>query len=134
VLAGHTHRNAIVPRRSAAGGYWLITTASVVDWPQQWRMLRLVRTAGGGLALETWMVDHTGRPNDEGDLAGLARDLAYLDPQGGRPAEAEGSATARNVRLHLPARALRAPLRPGRPRALPPPAPEPTLGAGDTVT
>ena len=91
VLAGHTHRNAIVPRRSAAGGYWLITTASIIDWPQQWRALRLVQTAGGGVALETWMVDHTGRPNDEGSLAGIARDLAFLDPQGGRPRACRGS-------------------------------------------
>ena len=133
VLAGHTHRNAIVARRTPAGGYWLITTASIVDWPQQWRALRLVETAGGGLALETWMVDHTGRPNDEGDLAGIARDLAFLDPQGGRPARAAGPPSARNARLHLPARALRAPARPGRPRPLPPPRAEATLGAGDTV-
>lgn len=133
VLAGHTHRNAIAARRSRAGGYWLITTASVVDWPQQWRVLRLVETRGAGLALETWMVDHTGRPNDEGDLAGIARDLAFLDPQGGRPARAAGPHAARNVRLFLPPRPIRAPARPGRPRPLPPPRAQATLGAGDTV-
>ena len=133
VLAGHTHRNAIVPRRSAAGGYWLITTASIIDWPQQWRALRLVQTAGGGVALETWMVDHTGRPNDEGSLAGIARDLAFLDPQGGRPADAAGPPTARNVRLFLPPRAPRPPARPGTPRALPPPTAPERLGAGDAV-
>jgi 3',5'-cyclic AMP phosphodiesterase CpdA len=133
VLAGHTHRNAIVPRRSRAGGYWLITTASIVDWPQQWRALRLVQTAGGGVAIETWMADHAGRPNDEASLAGIARDLAFLDPQGGRPAHAAGPPTARNVRLHLPARPRRAPVRPGTPRALPPATAPTRLGAGDTV-
>jgi 3',5'-cyclic AMP phosphodiesterase CpdA len=133
VLAGHTHRNAIAPRRSRAGGYWLITTASIIDWPQQWRALRLVQTAGGGVALETWMVDHTGRPNDEGSLAGIARDLAFLDPQGGRPAHAAGPPTARNVRLFLPPRAPRAPATPGTPRALPPPTAPERLGAGDAV-
>jgi 3',5'-cyclic AMP phosphodiesterase CpdA len=133
VLAGHTHRNAIAPRRSAAGGYWLITTASIIDWPQQWRALRLVQTAGGGVALETWMVDHTGRPNDEGSLAGIARDLAFLDPQGGRPAHAAGPPTARNVRLFLPPRAPRAPATLGTPRALPPPTAPERLGAGDAV-
>jgi hypothetical protein len=132
VLAGHTHRNAIEPRRSRAGGYWLITTASIVDWPQQWRALRLVETAGG-VALETWMVDHTGRPGDEGDLAGIARDLAFLDPQGGRPGNAAGPPAARNVRLHLPRRAPRAPRRPGIPRPLPSALPPTRLGAGDTV-
>jgi 3',5'-cyclic AMP phosphodiesterase CpdA len=133
VLAGHTHRNAVAPRRSPAGGYWEITTASIVDWPQQWRALRLVETRGGGVALETWMVDHTGRPRDESSLAGIARDLAFLDPQGGRPARAAGPPGSRNVRLHLPARPLRAPRRPGRPRALPPQAAPQRLGAGDAV-
>jgi hypothetical protein len=133
VVAGHTHRNAIVPRRSPAGGYWLITTASIVDWPQQWRSLRLVETRGGAVALETWMVDHTGRPNDEGSLAGIARDLSFLDPQGGRPNHASGPPAARNVRLHLPARAPRPPRRPGVPRALPPEAAPERLGAGDSV-
>ncbi len=133
VIAGHTHRNAIEPRRTATGGYWLITTASIVDWPQQWRVLRLVETAGGGTALETWMVDHTGRTGDEGSLAGIARDLAFLDAQGGRPSGAAGPAAARNVRLHLPARAPRPPRVPGLPRALPDPAAPSELGAGDVV-
>ena len=109
VLCGHTHRNAIEPRRSGTGGYWLVTTASIVDFPQQWRALRLVATSSGGVALETWMVDHAGRPGDDGDLAAIARDLAFLDPQGGRPARAAGPPGARNVRLHLPVRPARAP-------------------------
>jgi len=134
VLAGHTHRNQVEPRRSVAGGYWLVTTSSIIDWPQQWRALRLVETAGGGVALETWMVDHAGRPNDEDSLAGIGRDLAFLDPQGGRPTHAAGPASVRNVRLHLPAgRRPRPPARPGVPRALPPATAPERLGAGDTV-
>lgn len=133
VIAGHTHRNAIEPRRTAAGGYWLITTASIVDWPQQWRALRLMETAGGGTAIETWMVDHMGRTGDEASLAGIARDLAFLDAQGGRPNRAAGPPSARNVRLHLPPRAPRPPRRPGVPRALPDPVAPTELGAGDTV-
>jgi 3',5'-cyclic AMP phosphodiesterase CpdA len=134
VLAGHTHRNTIEPRRGAAGGYWLVTTASIADFPQQWRALRLVATARGGVALETWMVDHAGRPGDEDDLAGVARDLAFLDPQGGRPANAAGPPSARNVRLHLPARPLRPPRRRPRLPALPPPTgPPAAAGAGDAL-
>ena len=132
VLAGHTHRNRIEPRRTRAGGYWNITTASIVDFPQQWRALRVVATAGGGVAIETWMGDHAGRPNDDEDLAGIARDLAFLDPQGGRPAHAAGPRRARNVRLHVPRRAVRPPR--WRP-ALPPLPPQPpaSFGAGDAL-
>lgn len=98
-IAGHTHRNSIVPRRTAAGGYWLITTDSVVDYPQQARAFRLVETAGGGVAIETWLVDHA---NDDG--GGVARQLAFLDAQGGRPQRFGGGRLDRNVRLYLPRR------------------------------
>jgi metallophosphoesterase (TIGR03767 family) len=137
VVAGHRHRNVIVPRRSAAGGYWLITTASLIDFPQQWRALRVVETGRGRVALETWLVDHPGRPNDPGDLAGIARDLAFLDAQGGRPAGAAGRRLDRNVRLHLPPRERRAPprraggARPGRPAQVP--TPPPSAGLGDNL-
>ena len=80
------------------------------------------------------MVDHTGRPNDEDSLAGIGRDLAFLDPQGGRPVRAGGAVGARNVRLHLPAgRRPRAPARPGVPRGLGREAAPERLGAGDAV-
>jgi hypothetical protein len=80
------------------------------------------------------MVDHSGRPNDEDDLAGIARDLAFLDPQGGRPARAAGPPSARNVRLHLSPRPLRPPRRRPRLPALPPPSAPPAMsGAGDAL-
>lgn len=95
-VSGHTHRHRIRPRRSASGGYWEIETASLADHPQQARMLRLVSTRGGGRALETWVVDHDGA-----GLAGIARELAFLDVQGGRPRNLEAGRRDRNVRLGL---------------------------------
>ncbi|MEJ7716268.1 MAG: metallophosphoesterase [Thermoleophilaceae bacterium] len=93
-VSGHTHTNSIRPRRSPAGGYWLIATASLTDYPQQARALKLVRTVGGGVAVETWMVDTA--PSRLGDTA---RDLSYLDAQGGRPQGNAGARRDRNVRL-----------------------------------
>jgi len=99
-LTGDTHRHEIRPVRTAAGGYWRITTSSLADWPQQGRMLRLVTGPDGARALETWAVDHAGGLDTE-DLAGAARQLSYLDAQGGRPNRFAGTRTDRNVRLWL---------------------------------
>jgi hypothetical protein len=97
VLSGHTHRNRIVPRPTAAGGYWLISTASLIDFPQQARALRIIRTTSGAPALQTWMLDHV----YPGDLGTIARELSYLDAQGGRPRGFAGLRRDRNAVLHL---------------------------------
>ena len=91
-LSGHTHRNQIAPR----SGYWLISTASLIDYPQQARAVRVVRTAGGGVAIQTWMLDHA----LPGDLGRIARELSYLDAQGGRPQGFAGGRLDRNVTLY----------------------------------
>jgi 3',5'-cyclic AMP phosphodiesterase CpdA len=96
-LAGDTHHNRIAPRRTRAGGYWLITTGSLADWPMQSRMLRLVPTMQG-VALQTWMLDTAGGPDT---LPGIARQLAYLDAQGGRPNGFAGTRRDQNAVLYL---------------------------------
>lgn len=95
-LNGHTHRNAISPRPTAAGGYWMITTASLIDYPQQARALSIRATASGGVAIHSWMLDHTA----DGTLGRIARQLSYLDAQGGRPQGFAGSPADRNVVLY----------------------------------
>jgi hypothetical protein len=93
---GHTHRNRIVARETPAGGYWLIATCSLIDYPQQTRALRICETEGAGAVIETWMLDHVPDPV----IGDVARELSYLDAQGGRPQGFEGSPLDRNVRLY----------------------------------
>jgi 3',5'-cyclic AMP phosphodiesterase CpdA len=96
-LAGDSHHNRVVARHTATGGYWLVQTAALADYPQQGRVLRVRATPGGGTVLETWMLDTAPDP-----LADPARQLAYLDAQGGRPQGEAGTRNDRNVRLYLP--------------------------------
>ncbi len=100
VLSGHTHRNRIRSRPTAAGGYWLISTGSLIDYPQQVRAVRVLATADGGVAIQTWMLDHV----YPGRLGTTARQLSYLDAQGGRPGGYAGTRRDRNVTLYRRAR------------------------------
>jgi 3',5'-cyclic AMP phosphodiesterase CpdA len=94
-LSGHIHRNQISPRPSTTGGYWLISTASLIDYPQQARALRVLATTDG-VAIRTWMLDHV----FPGDLGTISRELSYLDAQGGRPQGFAGDHLDRNVTLY----------------------------------
>ncbi|HWE09449.1 MAG TPA: hypothetical protein VG325_08840 [Solirubrobacteraceae bacterium] len=95
-LSGHTHRNRITPRPTPAGGYWLISTASLIDYPQQARALRVAGTDGGGAAIHTWMLDHV----SAGSLGTVSRQLSYLDAHGGRPGGFAGRHADRNAVLY----------------------------------
>ena len=65
-------------------------------FPQQTRALRVLATAGGGVAIQTWMLDHV----LPGELGTISRQLAYLDAQGGRPEDSAGHRSDRNVTLY----------------------------------
>ncbi len=72
-LVGHRHIHRIEPRPGAAGGFWEISTGSIIDWPSQVRAVEVVEHADGSVEIVTTLLDH-GAPN--GSLAALHRDVA----------------------------------------------------------
>ena len=61
---GHTHVHAVQAIREdgAPGGFWQITTASHIDWPQQARIVELLQT-DGGLAIGCTVIDSAAPPS-----------------------------------------------------------------------
>jgi metallophosphoesterase (TIGR03767 family) len=108
-LNGHTHTNAIRPRRDPADparGFWEVTTCSIADWPCQVRLVEIL-DAGDCLSIVCTMVDHhtpaVPRPLWTGDdLAALHRELAANMPVIGADSERSGVATDRNTELRMP--------------------------------
>jgi metallophosphoesterase (TIGR03767 family) len=107
---GHTHVHAIaaITDERMPGGFWQVTTASHIDWPQQARVIELLET-DTGLAIGCTVIDSAAPASFRGtagpaDLAALARELAANDwqardqitPEGGAGA---GTAADRNVIL-----------------------------------
>jgi hypothetical protein len=99
-LNGHIHMNRVQPR----GTFWEVTTASLVDWPCQARLVEIVETGGGRLAIACTMVDHDA-PRDPGEaadsarMAALHRELAGNVPGQGFGSRRAGSELDRNVIL-----------------------------------
>lgn len=86
-LAGHVHQHSVVMHRRETRVLPEITTASLIDWPQQWRTLEVIREPGGTLALVSTAVDHAGvvdpalqGSDDPLHLAGLSRLIAHHVP------------------------------------------------------
>ena len=106
-LNGHIHANRVRPRPDpggATGGFWEVTTASLVDWPCQGRLVEMVDTRDEMLAIACTMIDHEGAiatGDGQQDLAGLHRDLAGNAPFAGFASGRAGTPADRNVVLPL---------------------------------
>ena len=50
-MNGHTHINTIIPHaETGGGGFWEITTASCIDFPQQQQLIELVDNRDGTMS------------------------------------------------------------------------------------
>lgn len=106
-LNGHTHINTITPHRRVDGsGFWEITTASCIDFPQQQQVVELVDNQDGTLSIFTTAVDHGAPVTWNGEftqsgLASLSRELA-ANNWVNKPTIRLGSELDRNTELLLP--------------------------------
>jgi metallophosphoesterase (TIGR03767 family) len=107
-LNGHTHTNAVRPRRDPddpARGFWEVTTCAIVDWPCQARLVEIIDT-GGCLSIVCTMLDHdtpaAPRSLETGDdLASLHRELAANMPVIGADSYRSGMTADRNTQLRM---------------------------------
>ncbi len=107
-LNGHTHTNTIRPhsRPDGTGGFWEVTTASCIDFPQQQQVVDIVDNRDGSLSIFAVTLDHASPPQwSPGDLsqegmASLSRELASNDWVA-TPLALLGSPLDRNVELLL---------------------------------
>ena len=105
---GHSHVNRITPRpdpSGATGGFWEISTAAHVDWPQHARLIELANNKDGTLSIFCTLVEHAAHAStrvgatDVLGLAAISRELSFNDPHVNLAAA--GTATDRNVELLL---------------------------------
>jgi hypothetical protein len=107
---GHTHNNTITAHQrdqSTPTGFWEITTASCIDFPQQQQVIEVVDNRDGTLSIFTITLDHAAPAAWDGDLtpiglAGLSRQLSANDWVE-NPVMRLGSELDRNTELLLPA-------------------------------
>ena len=98
-LTGHRHIHRVTPRPGASGGFWEITTASIIDWPCERRMLDLRRHPGGTVEIVSTVRAAT---TSEGSLAGWHRDLAQRFGGAQIRGAMAGRDLDRDVRLFVP--------------------------------
>ena len=108
---GHTHINTITahpPKEKKQGGFWEITTASCIDYPQTQQTIEIVDNQDQTISIFATVIDALAPATWDGKdlsptgLASLSRELASNDWIE-NPLMRIGSAYDRNVELLLPA-------------------------------
>lgn len=82
-IAGHEHRHHVewIGPEEGVNGFWQVETASHVDWPQQSRVVELVRGFDGDIYIGLTVVDHAApaqyeETNSPIGMASLSRTLS----------------------------------------------------------
>jgi hypothetical protein len=97
-LVGHTHLHRITPQPGPQGGFWEITTGSLIDWPCQTRAIEFLRHDNGAMEVLCTLQDHGAEPDSLAALhLGLARRFA-----GSAANHMQGQPADGNVRLVRP--------------------------------
>lgn len=107
---GHSHQHRIAAHRTGpdGSGFWEVSSASVVGWPQQGRTHELFDNADGTVSILTTVFDHAAPPvpdrATQGEwtprrLASLSRELSVNDNRWLDPMDALGGVADRNVEL-----------------------------------
>jgi hypothetical protein len=97
-LVGHRHLHRITPQPGPRGGFWEITTGSLIDWPCQTRAIEFVRHDNGAMEIISTLQDHSAAPDSLAALhLGMARRFA-----GAAAAHMQGQPGDGNVRLVRP--------------------------------
>jgi metallophosphoesterase (TIGR03767 family) len=88
-LNGHRHKHRVTPHKSEHehGGFWEITTASLIDYPQQSRIVEILDNGDLTLSITATLVDHSvpgrvryGEDQTPRSLAALSLELATNRP------------------------------------------------------
>ena len=98
-LVGHGHLNRIDYHLNDNGdnGYWEIQTSSLIDFPQQGRIIEITYNGDGTGSIFTVMFDHN---SPEGCMAYKSRELALLEMQTGYATDCgPGNPEDRNTEL-----------------------------------
>lgn len=106
----HVHRIQACPDPTGRGpGFWEVTTSSIIDWPNQARIVEIIRGTDGTVGVRTTVVDHDSIDTSEHApsstrLPALHRELAYNSGRVYGERHRDGRPTDRNTILARPSR------------------------------
>ena len=82
-VAGHRHRNTVTPLKSPdptqpEGGFWVVETASLRDFPQNFRTFEIIKNSDNTISIVTQNISPTVK---EGSFASISRCYAVASQQ-----------------------------------------------------